>query len=103
MFEGEKASLEAIQATQTVKVPTPGPVLDHPSGPGTVFIMEHLDLQGLGRHSAALGEQLARYDSLAVCSKKYLEMLQKLQNRAGRIILKINPYCHVSTLYVFMK
>nr|XP_054749571.1 ketosamine-3-kinase-like [Lytechinus pictus]XP_054749572.1 ketosamine-3-kinase-like [Lytechinus pictus]XP_054768893.1 ketosamine-3-kinase-like [Lytechinus pictus] len=60
MFDGEKASLDAILATETIKVPRPGPVLDHPSGTGAIFIMEYLDLQGLGKHSAALGEQLAR-------------------------------------------
>ena len=27
-------------------------------------------------------------------------MLQKLQNRAGRIILKINPYSHISTSHI---
>ena len=32
--------------------------------------------------------------------KKYLDMLQKLQNRAGRIILKINPYSHISTFHI---
>lgn len=60
MFDGEKASLEAIQATETIRVPKPGPILDNPSGTGTIFIMEHLDLQGLSKHSAALGEHLAR-------------------------------------------
>ena len=33
-------------------------------------------------------------------SKKYLELLQKLQNRAGRVILKINPYSHTSTSHI---
>ena len=33
-------------------------------------------------------------------SKKYLNLMQKLQNRAGRIILKINPYSHVSTAHI---
>ena len=33
-------------------------------------------------------------------SKKYLESLQKLQNRAGRVILNINPYSHVSTSHI---
>ena len=33
-------------------------------------------------------------------SKKYLELLQKLQNRAGRVILKISPYSHTSTSHI---
>ena len=33
-------------------------------------------------------------------SKKYLDLLQKLQNRAGRIILRIDPYSHTSTSYI---
>ena len=28
--------------------------------------------------------------------KKHVDRLQKLQNRAGRIILKINPHLHTS-------
>ena len=31
---------------------------------------------------------------------KHLDKLQKLQNRAGRIILKINPYLHISNLQI---
>ncbi|XP_065503923.1 ketosamine-3-kinase isoform X2 [Caloenas nicobarica] len=58
MFEGEMASLEAILKTQTVKVPKPIKVIDVPGGT-TLFVMEHLDMRGLSRHSAKLGTQLA--------------------------------------------
>ncbi|XP_072163770.1 ketosamine-3-kinase-like isoform X1 [Diadema setosum] len=60
MFDGEQASLEAILATNTVRCPKPVAVLDNPTGTGAIFIMEHLDIGGLNRHSATLGEQLAR-------------------------------------------
>ena len=40
------------------------------------------------------------YDST---SKKYTDRLQKLQNRAGRIIFKINPYNHVSNNDIHVK
>ena len=33
-------------------------------------------------------------------SKTHMDLLQKLQNRAGRIILRINPYSHISTSYI---
>lgn len=88
MFDGEKASLEAIQATKTIRVPKPGPILDNPSGTGTIFIMEHLDLQGLSKHSAALGEHLARYDPEAMfyVLEKYASCYNKLK------LLRINAY-----------
>ncbi|KAM8992050.1 ketosamine-3-kinase-like isoform 2-T2 [Ara ararauna] len=58
MFEGEMASLEAILKTQTIKVPKPIKVIDL-SGGSTLFVMEHLEMRGLNRHSAKLGTQLA--------------------------------------------
>ncbi|XP_065549933.1 ketosamine-3-kinase-like isoform X2 [Lathamus discolor] len=58
MFEGEMASLEAILKTQTIKVPKPIKVIDL-SGGTTLFVMEHLEMRGLNRHSAKLGTQLA--------------------------------------------
>ncbi|XP_075375008.1 ketosamine-3-kinase-like isoform X3 [Mycteria americana] len=58
MFEGEMASLEAILKTQTIKVPKPIKVIDLPGG-STLFVMEHLEMRGLNRHSAKLGTQLA--------------------------------------------
>ena len=33
-------------------------------------------------------------------SKSNLEQLQKLQNRAGRIILKVNPQNRISNVYI---
>ncbi|KAM7089494.1 ketosamine-3-kinase-like isoform X3 [Ciconia boyciana] len=58
MFEGEMASLEAILKTQTIKVPKPIKIIDLPGG-STLFVMEHLEMRGLNRHSAKLGTQLA--------------------------------------------
>ncbi|XP_048467007.1 ketosamine-3-kinase isoform X3 [Rhincodon typus] len=58
MFDGEMASLEAILKTSTVKVPKPIKVISLSDG-GAVFVMEHLDIHGLSRHMATLGEQLA--------------------------------------------
>nr|XP_015212241.1 PREDICTED: ketosamine-3-kinase-like isoform X3 [Lepisosteus oculatus] len=58
MFEGEKAGLEAILQTSTVRVPRPLKVIELSSG-GAVFVMEHLDMRSLNRFSAQLGEQMA--------------------------------------------
>ncbi|XP_024997351.3 ketosamine-3-kinase isoform X2 [Gallus gallus] len=58
MFEGEMASLEAILKTGTIKVPKPIKVIDLP-GVTTLFVMEHLEMRGLNRHSSKLGTQLA--------------------------------------------
>ncbi|XP_038061844.1 ketosamine-3-kinase-like [Patiria miniata] len=60
MFDGELASLEAIIATDTVRVPKPMKVMDHPTTEGAVLAMEHLDMRGLSTYAAKLGEQLAR-------------------------------------------
>ena len=35
-------------------------VVEHPTGKGWVFIMEHVEMRPLNRFQAALGEQLAR-------------------------------------------
>ncbi|XP_072414428.1 ketosamine-3-kinase isoform X2 [Chiloscyllium punctatum] len=58
MFDGEMASLEAILKTSTMKVPKPIKVISLSDG-GAMFVMEHLDIHGLNRHMATLGEQLA--------------------------------------------
>ena len=34
------------------------------------------------------------------CDKKYIKKLQTLQNRAGRIIMKVNPYEHISNAQI---
>lgn len=59
MFEGEQASLAAIAATRTVRVPQPVVVADNPDGPGSILVMEHLDMKYL-RDQAGLGRDLAR-------------------------------------------
>lgn len=58
MFDGEMASLNAIFKTDTVKVPKPVKVIQLDTG-GTVFVMEHVDMKGLSKHSKQLGECLA--------------------------------------------
>ncbi|NP_001158686.1 Ketosamine-3-kinase [Oncorhynchus mykiss] len=58
MFDGELASLGAIVMTDTVKVPKPVKVIELDTG-GAVFVMEHVDMRGLSRHSKQLGERLA--------------------------------------------
>ncbi|XP_030850104.1 ketosamine-3-kinase-like [Strongylocentrotus purpuratus] len=60
MFEGEKAGLEAIIATGTVPCPSPNDIYDNGDGPGSIFVMEHLDLRDLDQQGAALGEAVAR-------------------------------------------
>lgn len=58
MFEGEYASLKAILATGTIKVPKPLVVVDNPSG-GAALVMEHVSMRSITKYSAELGEQLA--------------------------------------------
>jgi len=59
MFKGEMASLKEIEATQTIKVPHPIAVTDNPEGPGSIFIMEYLNMSYL-TNQAALGTALAK-------------------------------------------
>ncbi|XP_075759644.1 fructosamine-3-kinase isoform X3 [Pelodiscus sinensis] len=58
MFEGEMASLEAIQKTNTLRVPQPIKVIDLP-GEGAMFVIEYLKMKNLSKYSAKLGEQVA--------------------------------------------
>ncbi|NXS01685.1 KT3K kinase, partial [Oxylabes madagascariensis] len=80
MFEGEMASLEAIWKTQTIKVPKPIKVIDLPGG-STAFVMEHLEMGGLNRHSALLGTQLA---DLHLHNQKLGEKLKKEGSTVGK-------------------
>ena len=57
MFEGELASLQAIENTKTIKVPKPYGVLQ--DGDTHYIVMEHLDL-GYGSCQAKLGTDLAQ-------------------------------------------
>ncbi|XP_075221080.1 ketosamine-3-kinase-like isoform X3 [Lycorma delicatula] len=59
MFDGEYAGLKAIAATKTVTVPKPIIVLDNPDG-GACLVMEYLEMKGLRRWSAKLGEEMAK-------------------------------------------
>lgn len=58
MFDGELASLQAIEATKTIKVPKPIASLDM-SKNGAILVMEHLDLS-YSRNQALLGTQIAK-------------------------------------------
>lgn len=49
MFEGEMASLEAIQKTNIVRVPQPIKVIDLPGG-GAMFVMEYLKMKHLNKY-----------------------------------------------------
>ncbi|XP_075025921.1 fructosamine-3-kinase isoform X2 [Calonectris borealis] len=80
MFEGEMASLEAILKTQTIKVPKPIKIIDLPGG-GTLFVMEHLEMRGLNRHSAKLGTQLA---DLHLHNQQLGEKLKKEETTVGK-------------------
>ncbi|XP_020629425.1 ketosamine-3-kinase-like [Orbicella faveolata] len=60
MFEGEFNSLEAICRTNTVRVPKPIKLLDHPSGSGAIFVLEHLEMKSLRKYQSQLGTALGR-------------------------------------------
>ncbi|BFZ18706.1 hypothetical protein BsWGS_21745 [Bradybaena similaris] len=59
MFEGEFESLKALRAAGQVAVPKPIKVMKNPQG-GAILAMEYIDIQGLSKHAARLGEQMAR-------------------------------------------
>uniref|UniRef100_R4GG02 protein-ribulosamine 3-kinase n=3 Tax=Gallus gallus TaxID=9031 RepID=R4GG02_CHICK len=80
MFEGEMASLEAILKTGTIKVPKPIKVIDLP-GVTTLFVMEHLEMRGLNRHSSKLGTQLA---DLHLHNQQLGEKLKKEESTVGK-------------------
>ncbi|XP_066530873.1 ketosamine-3-kinase isoform X2 [Hoplias malabaricus] len=80
MFEGEKASLEAILSTNTIKVPKPVKVIDLEGG-GAVFVLEHVDMRSLSRYSARLGEQLA---DLHLHNKRQKEKQIKAEQTVGK-------------------
>ncbi|XP_041462456.1 ketosamine-3-kinase-like isoform X1 [Lytechinus variegatus] len=60
MFEGEKAGLSAILATGLVRCPIPIEIYDLKDGPGSIFVMEYMELRDLDRYAATLGEAIAR-------------------------------------------
>uniref|UniRef100_T1IJZ4 protein-ribulosamine 3-kinase n=1 Tax=Strigamia maritima TaxID=126957 RepID=T1IJZ4_STRMM len=59
MFDGEMASLEAILASKTIRVPKPLTVVDTPPS-GAVLVMEYTKMDALTVHAAKLGEDMAR-------------------------------------------
>ncbi|NWH95808.1 KT3K kinase, partial [Aegithalos caudatus] len=80
MFEGEMASLEAICKTQMIRVPKPIKVVDVPGG-STAFVIEHVEMRGLNRHSALFGTQLA---DLHLHNQKLGERLKKEGSTVGK-------------------
>ncbi|XP_062979313.1 fructosamine-3-kinase isoform X2 [Elgaria multicarinata webbii] len=80
MFEGEMASLRAIQDTNTIRVPLPIKVMDLPGG-GAAFAMEYLKMKSLSKYSAKLGEQVA---DLHLYNHKLGEKLKKEENTVGK-------------------
>ncbi|XP_073257704.1 ketosamine-3-kinase-like [Porites lutea] len=81
MFEGEFLSLETIYPTNTVRVPKPIKIFDHPAGSGSIFIMEHIDMKGLRKYQAQLGAQLGR---LHMDNIKKLQKAEIEENRIGK-------------------
>ena len=59
MFEGEMASLLAIEKTKSLRVPHPIAVVNNPEGPGAILVMEYLDMTYLS-DQAELGRALGR-------------------------------------------
>ncbi|XP_064531778.1 fructosamine-3-kinase [Pseudopipra pipra] len=80
MFEGEMASLEAIQKTKTVRVPQPIKVIDLPGG-GAMFAMEYLKMKHLSKYSSKLGEQIAE---LHLYNQKLGEKLRSEGSTIGK-------------------
>ncbi|KAM6473298.1 fructosamine-3-kinase [Liasis olivaceus] len=86
MFEGEMASLTAIQQTNSIRVPQPIKVMDLPGG-GAAFAMEYLKMKSLNKYSAKLGEQIA---DLHLYNKKNGEKLRKEEQTIG--VGQTEPY-----------
>ncbi|XP_060109039.1 fructosamine-3-kinase [Heteronotia binoei] len=80
MFEGEMASLDAIQQTNTLRVPKPIKVIDLPGG-GAAFAMEYLEMKSLSKYSAKLGDQVA---DLHLYNQKLGEKLKKEEKTVGK-------------------
>nr|XP_033818076.1 ketosamine-3-kinase-like isoform X1 [Geotrypetes seraphini] len=80
MFDGEAASLEAIQQTYTLRVPKPITVLDMAGG-GALFVMEHLKMSHLHRYAAQLGEEIA---NLHLHNQKLGERLKSNMSTVGK-------------------
>ncbi|TTQ55691.1 Ketosamine-3-kinase [Bagarius yarrelli] len=80
MFEGEKASLEAILSTDTIRVPKPVKVVDLETG-GAALIMEHIDMKSLNRFTAQLAQQLADFH---LHNKRQKEKQKKEEQTVGK-------------------
>nr|XP_028572941.1 fructosamine-3-kinase-like [Podarcis muralis] len=88
MFEGEMASLIAIQQTNTLRVPQPIKVIDLPGG-GAAFAMEYLKMKSLFKYSAKLGEQVA---DLHLYNQKLGEKIKKEENTVGKGAGQTEPH-----------
>ncbi len=58
LLQGELKSLQEIESTNTIKVPHPFAVADNPEGPGSILIMEYLDMKYI-TNQTSLGTALA--------------------------------------------
>ncbi|XP_029783683.1 fructosamine-3-kinase isoform X3 [Suricata suricatta] len=79
MFEGERASLEALQTTGSVRVPRPIKVIDLPGG-GAAFVMEYLKMRSLRSQASKLGDQMA---DLHLYNQKLKDKLKAEENTVG--------------------
>ncbi|NWI93972.1 KT3K kinase, partial [Pitta sordida] len=80
MFEGEKASLEAILETQTVRAPKPFTIVDVPEG-GAAFAMEYMEMGRIACYYELLGTQLA---DLHLHNQRLGEKLKKEESTVGK-------------------
>ncbi|XP_034881592.1 fructosamine-3-kinase [Mirounga leonina] len=89
MFEGEMASLEALQTTGLVRVPRPIKVIDLPGG-GAAFVMEHLKMRSLSSQASKLGDQMA---DLHLHNRKLRDKSKEEENTVGRRAEGAEPRC----------
>ncbi|XP_049491354.1 fructosamine-3-kinase [Panthera uncia] len=87
MFQGEMASLEALQATGLVRVPRPIKVIDLPGG-GAAFVMEHLKMRSLSSQASKLGDQMA---DLHLYNQKLRDKSKEEENTVGRRTERAEP------------
>ncbi|XP_060064709.1 ketosamine-3-kinase-like [Ylistrum balloti] len=85
MFDGEFASLQAIQDTGIIRVPKPIKVMDNPAG-GAMLAMEYLDLKRLSRHAGKLGESLAQLHLSNSKAEKEAEMAEGFVGKKSQYV-----------------
>ncbi|XP_074640145.1 ketosamine-3-kinase-like [Tubulanus polymorphus] len=103
MFDGEYESLKAIAATNSIRVPKPIKVFDDKKH-GTVFVMEYLNMTGLGRQNAGkLGHLLARMHLHNTKIKDKSESMATSVHKQGEDVKYIEKFgFHVPTCCGFI-